>query len=221
MENITDVHITSLKQSKYLTAHSLHYVQSEKKKVCDCVTEHSDVSILLFNSSRNVFIFVKQFRPAVYLYNSSTEVLGENEVVNTLRHPGSLGVTIELCAGLVDRDEPLADIARAEVLEECGYLVPEGSLRKITSCRNGSSITGALVTLFYAQVTDEMKVSQGGGLEEEGELIEVVELPVGQALDLIYDESVNREATLLLALQWFFSEIWPVLKKTNISGNLL
>lgn len=50
--------------------------------------------------------------------------------------PASAGVTYELCAGLVDKpDLSLEEIARQEVLEECGYDVPASKLKKITSYR--------------------------------------------------------------------------------------
>ena len=50
--------------------------------------------------------------------------------------PASAGVTYELCAGLVDKPNlSLEEIARQEVLEECGYDVPVAKLRRITSYR--------------------------------------------------------------------------------------
>ena len=50
--------------------------------------------------------------------------------------PASGGVTYELCAGLVDKpDLSLEEIARQEVLEECGYDVPAAKLKRITSYR--------------------------------------------------------------------------------------
>ena len=79
--------------------------------------------------------------------------------------------------------------------------------------RNGSDFSGSLVTLFYAEVTDAMKVSHGGGLALEGELIDVVELSIEETRNLIFDESANREPCLLLALQWFFFEIYPQMEK--------
>lgn len=51
--------------------------------------------------------------------------------------PASAGVTYELCAGLVDKpDISLEEIARQEVLEECGYDVPASKLKRITSYRS-------------------------------------------------------------------------------------
>lgn len=55
--------------------------------------------------------------------------------------PASVGVTYELCAGLVDKpDLSLEEIARQEVLEECGYDVPACKLKRITSYRSGSFV---------------------------------------------------------------------------------
>lgn len=56
--------------------------------------------------------------------------------------PASAGVTYELCAGLVDKpDLSLEEIARQEVLEECGYDVPASKLKRITSYRSAGCTT--------------------------------------------------------------------------------
>lgn len=68
--------------------------------------------------------------------------------------PASAGVTYELCAGLVDKPHlSLEEIARQEVLEECGYDVPADKLRRITSYRYWFirniilSLTGTCISL--------------------------------------------------------------------------
>ncbi len=59
-----------------------------------------------------------------------------SEGTSSHQPPASVGVTYELCAGLVDKPNlSLEEIARQEVLEECGYDVPVTKLRKITSYR--------------------------------------------------------------------------------------
>lgn len=40
------------------------------------------------------------------------------------KYPASLAITIELCAGIVDKSKSLVEIAKEEILEECGYNVP-------------------------------------------------------------------------------------------------
>ena len=60
-----------------------------------------------------------------------------------------------------------------------------------------------LLTLFYVEVTDQQRVSKGGGNPEEGELIEVVDVPVTEAQKFALDETINRPATFSLSLLWF------------------
>ena len=58
---------------------------------------------------------------AVY-YNS----IPAQDRVNTIdvdKYPASLGITLELCAGIVDKSKSLAEIAAEEMLEECGYKI--------------------------------------------------------------------------------------------------
>ncbi|GFR74727.1 uridine diphosphate glucose pyrophosphatase [Elysia marginata] len=214
MEDISNVSINPLINSNFLIPRRVKFVQNGQRKLWDGISEHSDVQILVFNASRNVFVFVKQFRPAVYLSRSKTSTPPNSsiETIDTQLFPGHLGVTIELCAGIVDKDLPAVEIAKAEVLEECGYDVPASNFLKITSCRNGTDIAGSQVTLYYVEVTDAMRVSSGGGLADEGEFIEVVEMSVKETRNLIFDESINREPCLLVALQWFFHNMYSQVK---------
>ena len=54
------------------------------------------------------------------------------EVIDHKKYPGSMGITYELCAGIVDKEKPANEIAREEILEECGYDVPVDKLLRIT-----------------------------------------------------------------------------------------
>ncbi|XP_035212728.1 uridine diphosphate glucose pyrophosphatase NUDT14-like isoform X2 [Stegodyphus dumicola] len=177
MDNITNVKIVECDESMYLKPARMLYEQNGIKKSWDLMRIHDSVGIIIFNVTREVLLFVKQFRP---------------------------GMTIELCAGIVDKVQSLAETARDEILEECGYSVPLTSLQRVTSYRSGVGVTGSNQTLFYVEVTDSMKVSQGGGNNYEGEYIEVIEMDLEQAYSLIYDEKVPRPASLMLALMWFF-----------------
>jgi UDP-sugar diphosphatase len=46
-----------------------------------------------------------------------------------------LGIALEICAGIVDKDKPIDEIAREEVLEECGYNIELKDLQRIMSYR--------------------------------------------------------------------------------------
>lgn len=51
------------------------------------------------------------------------------------KYPVNLAFTNELCAGIVDKSKPLIEIAREEVLEECGYNVPIERIEHVLSYR--------------------------------------------------------------------------------------
>lgn len=53
--------------------------------------------------------------------------------IDTKRYPGEIGLTLELCAGIMDKDHTPEEIAQMELMEECGYKVPLESLRKIST----------------------------------------------------------------------------------------
>lgn len=58
--------------------------------------------------------------------------------------------------------------------------------------------------MYFAEVTDDMRVHKGGGLAEEGEMIDVVDIPVSEAMDFIMDDKVNKPAGMMFAVLWFF-----------------
>lgn len=106
------------------------------------------VSILIYNVTRNVLIFVRQFRPGIRyfliwlsvsngrfigLYVSHIPEEDRSKPICTKKYPAELGITIELCAGIVDKDKSLIQIAKEEVMEECGYDVPLEKIQKVHS----------------------------------------------------------------------------------------
>ncbi|XP_043930304.1 uridine diphosphate glucose pyrophosphatase NUDT14 [Protopterus annectens] len=181
---------------------------------------HDSVSVLIFHTIRQSFILVKQFRPAIYAYELEKyypQVLQNNDQDCSIPPenllPAKIGISYELCSGIVDKPGlTLEDVARQEVLEECGYDVPLSNIRKITSYRSGVGVTGSLHTAFYAEVTDNMKVTAGGGQPEEGELIELVEIPLMNAMAFAYNESIPKPAGVLFGLMWFQTNIAPSLQ---------
>nr|CAD7447616.1 unnamed protein product [Timema bartmani] len=69
------------------------------------------------------------------VYYSSIPSCDQTTPIDTDKYPSKLGITIELCAGIVDKEIPLEEIASIEVLEECGYDVPASKLETITTFR--------------------------------------------------------------------------------------
>lgn len=72
---------------------------------------------------------------AVYLCSSKVSEVEGQRVIKHEENPPNLGLTYELCAGIVDKDTSLEQIAQGELLEECGYKVPLDKLERMCSCR--------------------------------------------------------------------------------------
>ncbi len=183
---IENFKLEPLTDSKFISTAFATYEQNGIKKNWEIVHAHDSVAILIYHKEKQSFILVKQFRPAVYLNN------GE-------------GMTIELCAGLVDKELSLAQIAKEEVEEECGYDVPLETIERITSFHTSVGFAGSKQMLYYVEVDEGMKSSDGGGVD--GELIEVIDLPVDEAKALIYDESIAKTPGLMFAFMWWFDKI--------------
>jgi GDP-mannose pyrophosphatase NudK len=92
------------------------------------------------------------------------------------------GMLIEVCAGMLDGDDP-ATCARREAVEETGYKVEEVQHAFDTYTSPGG--VTELIHCFVAAYTPDMKVSKGGGLPEEGEKIELLEPTLDAALHMI------------------------------------
>ncbi|KAM7019971.1 uridine diphosphate glucose pyrophosphatase NUDT14 isoform X1 [Ammospiza nelsoni] len=221
MEAIEELAVQPCTSSLYLRPFRLSYRQNGTKKFWDFMRTHDSVSILIFNTSRQCFVVVKQFRPAVYMceierHQPQVFENQDKESFPSLENPlpAVVGVTYELCAGIVDKPGlSLEEIACEEVLEECGYRVSTADLRRITSYRSGVGVTGSRQTLFYAEVNDQMRTSGGGGQPEEGELIEVVEIPLGESMKFAYDETFPKTMGVIFSFMWFHNNIAPKLPK--------
>lgn len=163
---------------------TITYEQKGTLKIWEAVISHDAVSILLYNIDRDSFVLVKQFRPPVLNANKAN------------------GQTYELCAGIIDKNISDKEIAREEALEECGYDIPLNTIKKVTSYYTSVGISGALQTLYYAEINDSMIVNAGGGLVEES--IEVIYLPIKEAKAFMFNESYQKTPGLMMAFYWFF-----------------
>ena len=205
---IEDVRIVPLKESLFVKPLSVEFKQNGKRRKWDVIKVHDSVIIVIYNTTRKKLVLVKQFRPAIYL-GSVPEEDKRSGTIDTSKYPASLGVTIEFCAGIVDKEKSIAETAREEILEECGYDVPLDQIQKFKTLRSGVSIQGTHSTYFYAEVTDEMRVNAGGGLVDEGEVIEVIEMSIPEAVS--YSEAMENCSCpgFLFGLLWFLRNKMP------------
>jgi nudix-type nucleoside diphosphatase (YffH/AdpP family) len=136
-------------------------------------------TILLFDAARRTVLLIRQFRYPAYVNG----------------HPD--GMLLETPAGLLDEDDPETAIRR-EAREETGYAIGEVT-RVFDAYMSPGSITEKL--FFFAAPYDATnRADAGGGLADEGEDIELVELGLDSALARIGDDIVDAKTIMLL--QW-------------------
>lgn len=68
---------------------------------------------------------------AVYYGVISESGCKHDDKIDLLKYPAKLGITLELCAGIVDKDLSLKEIAREEILEECGFNISSDRIEEV------------------------------------------------------------------------------------------
>ncbi|MBV7536417.1 NUDIX domain-containing protein [Duganella sp. sic0402] len=133
-------------------------------------------TILLYNRAQRTVVLVRQFRFPTY-------------------GNGHDGFLIEAAAGLLDQASPEQRI-KAEVEEETGYRI--GEVRKVFEAfMSPGSVTERLY-FFVAEYEAAARIGEGGGIVEEGEDIEVLELPLERALQMIASGDIADGKTIML-----------------------
>lgn len=134
-------------------------------------------TILLYNREQQTVILTRQFRMPTYVNGN------EN------------GMMIETCAGLLDKDNA-EDCIRREAEEETGYRVQ--NIQKVFEAYMSPGSVTELIYFFIAEYTPQMKVNDGGGLQDEQENIQVLELPFTEALKMVTDGRIKDGKTIML-----------------------
>ncbi|WP_418263572.1 GDP-mannose pyrophosphatase NudK [Flavobacterium faecale] len=147
---------------------------TQKREVYD---RGNGAGILLYNKENKTIILTRQFRLPSYLNGNSS------------------GMMIEVCAGLLDADHPEQCIIR-ETEEETGYRVTE--VKKVMETYVSPGAVTEILYLFVGEYNTDMKVSEGGGLEQEQEEIEVLEWPFDKAYNMIATGEIKDAKTILL-----------------------
>ncbi|CAH0548754.1 unnamed protein product [Brassicogethes aeneus] len=200
MEEISDVKVTKYIPTIYTRPRTVEYIKNGTLRKRSIMAEKNGVVIIIYNKTRDVLVLVKQFRPSAYFcqVNEDDFLL---DTIDTKKYPPKLGITLEFCAGLVDKDLCNEEIAIEEIFEECGYNVEIKDLEEICTICNLTDTTGAKSFFYYCEVTDDMKVSNGGGVE--GENIEVIDMKVDDVIQYGTQDYVQSPACFLFGLNWF------------------
>lgn len=150
---------------------------TQKREVYD---RGNGAGILLYNQAQKTIILTKQFRLPAYINGDET------------------GMMVEVCAGLLDLDNPEQCIIR-ETEEETGYRIKE--VKKVMETFVSPGAVTEILHLFIGEYDASMKVTEGGGLENEQEEIEVIEIPFDQAYQMIATGEI-RDAKTIILLQY-------------------
>ncbi|MFV9484940.1 GDP-mannose pyrophosphatase NudK [Christiangramia sp. ASW11-125] len=134
-------------------------------------------AILLYNLEKETVILTKQFRMPTFL-NGNTS-----------------GMMIEVCAGLLEKDNA-EDCIRRETQEETGYEI--SNVEKVFEAYMSPGSVTEIVHFFIAEYHEDMKIGEGGGVDEEQEDIEVLELKFSEALIMMKDGKIKDGKTIML-----------------------
>ena len=148
--------------------------QTKKNEVYDM---GNATSVLLYNKEQKKVILTKQFRLPTYL-NGNTS-----------------GQLLETCAGKLDEESPEEGIKR-EIAEETGYKIDR--VERVMDVYTSPGTVTELLYLFVAAYTPDMKQGEGGGLKEEQEDVQVLEMPFEEAMNLLKRGEIKDAKTVIL-----------------------
>ena len=134
-------------------------------------------AILLYNIEQKTVILTLQFRMPSFINGNDT------------------GMLIEACAGLLDTDNP-EDCIRRETEEETGYKI--SAVKKIYEAYMSPGSVTEVLHFFIAAYTKLMKVGEGGGIKHEQEDIEVLEISIDKAMEMIETNEIKDAKTIML-----------------------
>lgn len=203
MNDISNVRVKPFSSSEY-KPFTMHYVQNGVKKTWDLLVLDERVVVIVFNTTKNTLLFLRQFRPAVY-YGSIPEE-DRKEIIDTNKYSPELGITVELCCRKVSNQSSHSEDAKAEVLGTFGYDVPLSHFKKVAGYRAGVGTTGNKQTAFYCEVTEDMKISQG--LKDD--TVEIVEMTVDEIKRYLQQKHVRSPPNFLFGVYWFFYKLKKV-----------
>ncbi|SEK25708.1 nudix-type nucleoside diphosphatase, YffH/AdpP family [Stigmatella aurantiaca] len=144
-------------------------------------------AVLPYDAGRGTVLLIRQFRYPAY-------VTGHREPL------------IEVCAGLLDKDDPETCICR-EAEEETGYRI-RNARRIFDVFMSPGSVTERLA-FFLADYSPADRLNTGGGDAGEGEDIEVLEMPLAEALAMIGRGAIIDGKTIMLLQHLALERLQP------------
>ena len=185
LKEIIIINIEDNIQKKFLNSQMVIFKKEneEIEKIWETIDSHDSVHILVDNIETKEILLVKQIRIPVLKNDCSQN-----------------GVCYEACAGIVDKNKNIIEIAKEEVLEELGYKVKTSDIKHIKTLKSSVGSSGANCYTFEVKTSEKDRVNNGGGTESED--IIVVRVPYQNIRNFIYSNIHTDSTTMFLITNW-------------------
>jgi nudix-type nucleoside diphosphatase (YffH/AdpP family) len=137
--------------------------------------------ILLYNADQGTVLLNRQFRYPAYVNG----------------HPD--GMLLEAAGGLLEEGDSPEEAIRREAIEETGHAV--GEVEPVFEVYMSPGSVTERLHFYAAPYSSSTQTSAGGGVAEEGEDIQRVEVPFSHSLKMIQTGEIMDAKTIML-LQW-------------------
>lgn len=174
-----DIHLLSEQNlfTGFISIDELRFYIAEKQASIRrfVVRRPEAAAILLYNKDHQSVVLIRQFRAPLYRKEPTAFIY-------------------EVPAGVLNPGENPEETIIRECLEETGYRI--GKPQLLSSIYPSPGIFDERIHLFFAEVSDKDKINAGGGLVEEHEYLEVVEIPVRKAFDMVHSGEIADAKTI-------------------------
>lgn len=181
MNRIRNVVRETLSDAWYtLYRYTFEYLRSDgrwDRQQREAYDRGNGAAVLLYDPGRKTVLLTRQFRMPTFI-NGNPD-----------------GLLTEVCAGLLEGDDPESCILR-EILEETGYDVP--SVEKVAEVYTSPGAVTEMLYLYTAAYHPRMRKQAGGGVAAESEDIELLEWPYAKVRQALAAGRIRDAKTLIL-----------------------
>ena len=187
LKKVDILRISDLITPQFIKPQLVSFTRDGDTMEWETIKTHDSVHILVENREDGTLIFVKQVRVPVLA-----------------RNPGTDGVVVECCAGIIDKYPELEEserahrIAREEIREELGYDTLLSDIKPVKQLKSSVGTSGSTAHAFYAEVKPENFIGQQTSIFEDIEVVEIMYSDVEEYLA----QADTDPMTMFLATWW-------------------